>query len=100
MKLILALFITLSLRAEEFYMQPDKQKHFLGSVILAIVFYALTQSIVGAIVISLGIGAVKELYHDLYLNKGTPDWYDMLANSLGVIFGIILVLIFEAIRML
>jgi hypothetical protein len=26
--------------------------------------------------------------------------YDMLANSLGVIFGIILVIIFEAIRML
>ena len=78
----------------------DKQYHFLGSAILAIVFYMLTQSIIGAIVISLGIGAVKELYHDFYLNRGTPDWYDMLANSLGVIFSIILVIIFEAIRML
>ena len=80
--------------------QKDKQYHFLGSAILAIVFYALTQSIVGAIVIATGIGAVKELYHDLYLNRGTPDWYDMLANSLGVIFGIMLVVIFETIRML
>ena len=74
--------------------QKDKQYHFLGSAILAIVFYALTQSIIGAIVIAIGIGAVKELYHDLYLNRGTPDIYDMLANSIGVIFGIILVLIF------
>ena len=78
--------------------QKDKQQHFLGSVILAIVFYVVTQSILGAIVISLGIGAVKELYHDLYLNRGTPDWYDMLANSLGVIFGIILVLFFELVK--
>ena len=80
--------------------QKDKQYHFIGSAILAIVFYVLSQSMLGAIVIAIGIGAVKELYHDLYLNKGTPDWYDMLANSLGVIFGIILVIIFEAIRML
>jgi VanZ family protein len=78
--------------------QKDKQYHFLGSAILAIVFYALTQSIVGAIVIATGIGAVKELYHDLYLNRGTPDWYDMLANSLGVIFGIMLVVIFKLIK--
>jgi VanZ family protein len=78
--------------------QKDKQYHFAGSTILAIVFYMLTQSIIGAIVISLGIGAVKELYHDLYLNRGTPDWYDMLANILGVAFGIILVLIFEGIK--
>jgi VanZ family protein len=84
----------------KFMKQKDKQQHFIGSAILAIVFYTLTQSIIGAIVISLGIGAVKELYHDFYLNRGTPDWYDMLANSLGVIFGIILVIIFEAIRML
>jgi VanZ family protein len=80
--------------------QKDKQYHFLGSAILAIVFYIVTQSTIVAIVIAIGIGAVKELYHDLYLNRGTPDWYDMLANSLGVIFGIILVIIFEAIRML
>ena len=81
-------------------LQKDKQYHFTVSAILAIVFYIFTQSIIWAILISLSIGAVKELYHDLYLNRGTPDWYDMLANSLGVIFGIILVLIFDAIRML
>ena len=78
--------------------QKDKQYHFLGSAILAIVFYTLTQSIIGAIVIAIGIGAVKELYHDLYLNRGTPDWYDMLANSLGIIFGIMLVVIFKLIK--
>ena len=70
--------------------QKDKQYHFIVGAILTIVFYILTQSILGAIVISLGIGTVKELYHGLYLNRGAPDWYDMLANSLGVIFGIIL----------
>ena len=78
--------------------QKDKQYHFIGSAILAIVFYILTQSIVVAIIIAIGIGAVKELYHDLYLNRGTPDWYDMLANSLGVIFGIMLVVIFKLIK--
>ena len=74
--------------------QKDKQYHFVGSAILAIVFYMLTQSILGTIVMAIGVGAVKELFYDLYLNRGTPDIYDMLANSIGVIFGIILVLIF------
>ena len=31
MKILLALLIALSLSAEEFYLQDDKQKHFVGS---------------------------------------------------------------------
>ena len=80
--------------------QQDKLQHALCSMTLLLALLYITGGLLPAVSIAIGIGATKELFYDLYLNKGTPDWYDMLANSLGVIFGTILVIIFEAIRML
>jgi hypothetical protein len=44
-----------------------------------------------ATIIALLIGGAKEYIWDYKMGKGTPDWYDMLANTLGVIASLIVI---------
>ena len=76
----------------------DKIQHTVCSMTLLLALLYMTGGLLSAISIAIGVGAAKELFYDLYLGRGTSDWYDMVANSLGVIFGIMLVLIFSWIK--
>lgn len=62
----------------------DKQLHFLASALLIAIFFIATDSIGIAITVTLFIGACKELLWDYLLSKGQSDWYDMLANIIGI----------------
>jgi hypothetical protein len=44
-----------------------------------------------ATIIALLIGGAKEYIWDYLLKKGTPDWYDMFANALGVLASLIVI---------
>jgi hypothetical protein len=62
----------------------DKLLHFLIS---ALMLMYLTEffSLMYATIIALLVGGAKEYIWDYKMDKGVPDWYDMLANALGVI---------------
>lgn len=39
-------------------------------------------SIVGFVIVIL-LGGINEVFHDLLLKKGVPEWNDMKANCIG-----------------
>lgn len=58
--------------------------HFTVSTIGYMGLYMVTESEWKAAVITLLLGATKELIYDDLMNQGTPLWSDMAWNSLGV----------------
>jgi uncharacterized membrane protein HdeD (DUF308 family) len=68
----------------------DKQLHFLASALL-LMYIAQFLPLLYATIIALLIGGAKEYIWDYRLGKGTPDWYDMFANALGVIASLIVI---------
>ena len=93
MKLIILLFITLSLNAEEFYLQPDKQKHFIGSMAIGGVATGIARHYgsnkLEAMLIGIGsallVGIAKEAIDGK--GYGTEDIGDVYADTLGSIAG-------------
>jgi hypothetical protein len=70
--------------------QPDKQLHFLVSALL-LIYLAQFMPLLYATILALLIGGAKEYVWDYKLGKGTPEWYDMFANALGVIASLIVI---------
>ena len=68
----------------------DKLLHFLGSALL-LMYLAQFLSLPDATIIALFIGAAKEYIWDYKMKKGTPDWYDMFVNTLGVLASLIVI---------
>ncbi len=68
-------------------MPYDKKVHLFGSFIAC---YLLATIIITwqAAVITLLLGAVKELIYDKLLGKGTPEWLDFAADAAGVVLAI------------
>jgi hypothetical protein len=66
--------------------------HFTASTMLYLSSYMVTDSYWQAMLISLLIGAAKELIYDGLLNKGEPWIQDMKWNTLGVAQGAIFTL--------
>jgi hypothetical protein len=75
----------------------DKIKHFLGCFIVNTAFLLAFKYILifevsflqehyklSAFIMTLSIGVAKELVHDKLLKRGTPDWWDMVANLVGM----------------
>ncbi len=93
MKLILALLITLSLSAEEFYLQDDKQKHFVSSMTIAGATAGIAryygsnkfEAVAIGIASALLVGIAKEAIDGR--GCGTEDVGDVYADTLGSITG-------------
>jgi VanZ family protein len=96
MKLVLALLITLSLSAEEFYLQPDKQKHFVGSMAIGGVATGIAmyygsnkfEAVAIGIASALLIGIAKEAIDGR--GYGTEDIGDVYADTIGAVSGSII----------
>ena len=78
--------------------EPDKVKHFIAGIAIAIVtdivYWVLMFAFpklppiwfVGFLVASI-IGALKEIIWDWLLKKGTPEWFDFVTTMFGGIVG-------------
>ena len=92
-KVIVIATLVLSLNAEEFYLQPDKQKHFIGSMAIGSVATGIARyygsNKVEAMVIGIGsallVGVLKEAVDGK--GYGTEDIGDVYADTLGSIAG-------------
>src|SRR6056297_2257837 len=63
--------------------------HYLLSTIGYMGSYMILESKWKAALLTLALGAGKELVYDRLLNKGTPLWSDMKWNTLGVTQGFV-----------
>jgi VanZ family protein len=96
MKILLALLITLSLSAEEFYLQDDKRKHFIGSMAIGGVVTGLArhygsnkiEAVFVGIATALLFGIAKEAIDGK--GYGTEDIGDVYADTLGAVSGSII----------
>jgi ABC-type sugar transport system permease subunit len=66
--------------------------HFTASAMLYLSSYLITESVWKSVVISMLIGAAKELIYDGLLGKGEPWIQDMKWNTFGVAQGAVFTL--------
>lgn len=93
MKILIALLIVLSLSAEDIYLQEDKQKHFVGSMVIGGVSAGIArhygsstfEAFMIGIASSLLVGIAKEAVDGR--GYGTEDVGDVYADTLGSISG-------------
>ena len=63
----------------------DKQLHFLASALLTAWLCMLGIGILYASLAVFLIGVAKEVYYDYKLSRGTPDYFDVVANLSGIV---------------
>ncbi len=84
----------------------DKIGHFIAYFIFTVVWFLFfffserrsenfTQSVVKASVICFFYGGLMELLQATLTNYRSSDWYDVLANTSGIIIAVILLKVFE-----
>lgn len=73
----------------------DKQQHFMAGLIIALLFGWLVYPMFGLMMAVL-IGGLKELFWDLFLDKGTPDMQDFIVTVEGGLVGSIVLLVLQA----
>ena len=66
-----------------------EKNHYLLSTIAYMGSYMITESKWKAALLTLALGASKEIIYDGLLNKGEPLWSDMKWNALGVGQGVV-----------
>ena len=77
-----------------FFKQKDKQLHMLGSAILTIVAYLLVKSLSYAVIGTLAIGIVKEIYDYFHPKKHTADIKDIFADMIGITIASLVIWLF------
>jgi len=96
MKMIIALLIAMSLSAETFFEQEDKQKHIIGSMAIGGVATGLArhygsnklEAIAIGIASALLVGIAKEAIDGK--GYGTEDVNDIYADTIGAVSGSLL----------
>ena len=93
MKILLSLLIALSLSSEEFYLQNDKRKHFIGSMAISGATTGIAryygsnkiEAVAIGIASALLVGIAKEKFDGA--GNGIEDVNDVYADTLGGIAG-------------
>ena len=71
-------------------LQSDKLLHFIVSMILVLLLFAASESLLVAMGVTFIIGVLKEVLIDKFMNQGTADIDDVLADLLGLCVGVVL----------
>ncbi len=75
------------------YFGQDGLAHMLVSLILCAVLAAFLPWW-AAVLISLAVGFIKELVWDKLLKKGTAEWRDIIADAVGVLLGVLIIILY------
>jgi len=68
----------------------DKVLHFCVAVVMAKFFLAIGFSIIGAFMASFIVCVLKEVIWDGLMERGNPDFNDLLAGMAGALVGVLL----------
>ena len=74
------------------YFGQDGLAHILVSLVLCTVL-GVFLPLWAAVIIALAVGIIKELVWDLWLEKGTAEWRDIISDLVGIAMGSVLALI-------
>lgn len=93
MKIVFALLLAISMYAEGFYLQSDKQKHFIGSAVIGGTASGIAryygsngwEAFAIGIATSLLVGIAKECIDGS--GYGSEDINDVYADTLGAVTG-------------
>jgi len=73
--------------------QDDKKLHFSFSALILMGIYLAADNLIIAVTLTLAIGFAKEMVdHSKITNKF--DWFDMLANVVGIVSAVVWILVF------
>lgn len=75
------------------YFGQDGLAHILVSLVLCAVLGAFLP-LWAAVVITLAVGFIKELVWDLWLGKGTAEWRDMVSDTVGIVLGVLIIILY------
>ena len=70
----------------------DGLAHVLASLVLCGVLGAFLP-LWAAVVITLAVGFIKELVWDLWLEKGTAEWRDIVSDAVGILLGVLIIIL-------
>lgn len=73
----------------------DGLAHILVSLILCAVLAAFMPVWIAALV-AIAIGFIKELVWDKLLKKGTAEWRDIIADAVGVLLGVFIIILYAS----
>lgn len=77
------------------YFGQDGLAHILVSLILCAVLAAFMPVWIAALV-AIAIGFIKELVWDKLLKKGTAEWRDIIADAVGVLLGVFIIILYAS----
>lgn len=75
------------------YFGQDGLTHILVSLVLCAVL-GVFLPLWAAVLITLSVGFIKELVWDKLLKKGTAEWRDIIADAVGVLLGVFIIILY------
>ena len=74
------------------YFGQDGLAHILVSLVLCTVL-GVFLPLWADVIISLAVGIIKELVWDLWMEKGTAEWRDIVSDAVGILLGILIMIL-------
>lgn len=71
----------------------DGLAHVLVSLILCAVL-GVFLPLWAAVLITLSVGFIKELVWDLWMEKGTAEWRDIVSDAVGILLGVLIIILY------
>lgn len=75
------------------YFGQDGLTHILVSLVLCAVLGAFLP-LWAAVLVTLSVGFIKELVWDLWMEKGTAEWRDIVSDAVGILLGVLIIILY------
>lgn len=75
------------------YFGQDGMTHILVSLVLCAVL-GVFLPLWAAVLITLSVGFIKELVWDLWMEKGTAEWRDIVSDAVGILLGVLIIILY------
>lgn len=75
------------------YFGQDGLTHILVSLVLCAVL-GVFLPLWAAVLVTLAVGVAKELVWDMWMKKGTAEWRDIIADAVGVLLGVFIIILY------
>ena len=75
------------------YFGQDGLTHILVSLVLCAVL-GMFLPLWAAVLITLSVGFIKELVWDLWMEKGTAEWRDIVSDAVGILLGVLIIILY------
>lgn len=77
------------------YFGQDGLTHILVSLVLCAVL-GVFLPLWAAVLVTLAVGVAKELVWDMWMKKGTAEWRDIIADAVGVLLGVFIIILYAS----